>query len=160
MSFNKTKSHVINPLDFCIILIAASFLLGGMFKLYNQHLYMLFNKSEKADISIIIPLNQEVKADFFKKGSIVALANGEELGKIADTINVKEKRYSAINNTLFYDYTDNITSVIVRLETRVKRNDSRFYIGNTLCVSPGSEISIVIDENKITSAQIDSITIK
>ena len=121
---------------------------------------MLFNKSEKADISIVVPVNKESNTDTLKKGNVITLENGDELGKIVAVINVKEKRYSAINQTLFYDYSENVTSVIIKLDSKVKRNDSLFYIGNTLCISPGSEIVIIIDDSEKITAQVDSISIK
>ena len=157
MTLKKFKSNIISPLDFCVLLIVVFILLGGFFKLYNRHLFMLFNKSEKAYVSVIVPISETLKESEIKKGQVVALESGEVFGTVTDVINVKEKRYSAINQTLFYDYTEKTTSVIIKVEAKIKKNDSRPYINNTICVSPGNFINIRMNELGVITGQVDSI---
>lgn len=161
MTFNKIKSYIVNPLDMCILIIVMAILMSGFFNLNNKKLFLLFNPAENAVITITLQTPENTTADDFSQGQKVYSAETDDLiGYIKSAKNVKEKKYSAINNTLFYDYTDSNVGVIIEIDAKIKTFENRNFIGNSFFVSAGTPLDIYFDDVGAFSGEIDEIIIK
>lgn len=161
MPFTKIKSYVVNTLDIAIIVVIASVVLGGLFNIYNSHIHLLFNRSVPASIFLSIPLSDSLDSGFFNEGEMIYLSeNGDEIGKITSVSIIKEKKYTAINNTLVYDFSERSAAVLIEIDSKIKINDKRKYINGSKPISAGSVIEIKTSDINGVSAVIDEIMLK
>lgn len=157
MNLNKIKSYLVNALDVALIMIVAAVVVSAFFKIHNKQIFMLFDKSYKAVVTVSIS-GEEISTDDIKEGQkIYSSKDQKELGVVVSVKNIKEKKYTAINNTIVVDYSDKNVGVLVEIETRIKENSSKKYINSSLFVAPGAVISVYGDGLDRTDAIVEEI---
>jgi len=121
---------------------------------------MLFDKTQKAIVTLSI-YNEDINTSDIKKGDKLYLSDdGEMIGKVVSVKNIKEKKYTAINNTIMVDYSDNNVGVLIEIETKIKENSSKKYINSSLFVAPGAVISVYGGTFEPSEAIIEDIVVE
>ncbi len=157
MNIKELKSKIVNTLDISIVIVAASILVAAIFLMNNKQIQMLFDKADTSSVTVSIN-STEVSADDFKIGEKVYFADtGETAGTVVSAKNIKEKRYSAINNSLLYDYTDKNIGVLLEFETKIKNNESKMYIFGSVFAAPGAKYTLYTDNAAPFECTIDDI---
>ena len=158
MNFNKLKSYIVNILDVSIIIIVVAIIISSFFKLYNKQIGMLFEKSTAAKVSISV-LSDDLNISDFKIGEkVYDDKTKSSIGEIVSIKNIKEKHYTAINNTLIYDYLDKNIGVLIEIDTKIKEKKSITYIGGFLTAAPGQELWIYTENGHKFVGTVDEIT--
>lgn len=160
MKVKKLKLSIFNALDITVILVVVAVIISTFFKIHNMKIYMIFNKSEKASITVSIDSDSLISEDL-KVGERVYLSDNQELlGKITSVKNIKEKKYTAINNSLVVDYTDKNVGVLLEIESKLKESSSKKYVNGSVFVAPGTRLSVYSDSLQHIDATIEDISIK
>lgn len=142
MKLNKLKLNFLNALDIALIVIAISVLIATLFKIYNRQIFMLFDKTSNAKITLSIATDIYDSSDF-KVGEKVFFSDFDEFaGTIISVKDIKEKRYTAINQTLMLDYTGRNVGVLIEINSKIKENQSKKYINSSVFLSRGSKYNL------------------
>ncbi len=159
MRLNRIKMHLVNALDVAIILVVAAVVISAFFKIHNKQIFMVFDKSHKAVVTLSIN-NESLDSSDIKYGEIIYSNDDLELGKVISVKNIKEKKYTAINSTIMVDYSEKNVGVLIEIETKIKENSSKKYINGSLFVAPGTVISVYGEAFDATDAVIEEIVMK
>lgn len=160
MKFKSLKLRLANTLDVVIIIAAVAVILAAFFKLNNKQIFMMFNKTNHAAVTVAVE-STEITSDDFKIGEKIYFSESDDcIGTIIDVKNIKNKRYTAINNSLMYDYTDINTGVLIEIRAKVKENDSMIYINSSFFASPGTKFSMYTDSMSDINGYVDDIILE
>ena len=159
MNLKKLKALFFNTLDVAIIIIAISIVVAAIFSINGKRIRMLFDASQDCVISVSA-ISGELTSDDFKVGQKIYLSDTEEtVGTIVSVKNIKEKRYSAINNTLMYDYSDKNIGVLIEIRTKIKQSQSKKYINSSVFVAPGTRYVLDTKEVSAFECVVDDVNI-
>ena len=157
MQFKSLQLRLAHTLDVVIIIATVAVILAAFFKLNNKQIFMMLDKTHQAAITLAVE-SAEISSDDFKIGEEIYFSeSGDCIGTIVDVKNIKNKRYTAINNSLMYDYTDINTGVLIEIKAKVKENDSMIYINSSVFASPGTKFSIYTDSISDINSYVDDI---
>lgn len=156
----KIKTYFFNVIDVAIILFALSIFFGFLFAERNQEIILLFDKAHSAEITVNISDGALKSSDFTVGEKVYLDESGKSIGKIISAVNIKEKKYYPINDSLVIEYGDNIVGVQLKVQTKVKINDSGTYINGSHVVSPGKRVKINTKNQPAFGGVIDDVSIK
>ncbi len=159
MKLNRIKLRLFNALDVALILVAAAVIISAFFKIHNKQIFMIFDKSHKAVVTVSIN-DESIDSSDIKYGEKIYYNDDEVLGNVISVKNIKEKKYTAINNTIMVDYSDKNVGVLIEIETKIKENSSKKYINSSLFAAPGTVISVYGKAFDASDAVIEEIVMK
>ena len=157
MNLKKFKNNFFNTLDIVIIVVVVSILIAAFFGINSKRVYMLFDKSHDAVISMSVSDGDITMEDFKVGEKIYFYDSDESIGTIVSVKNIKEKMYSAINGTLMYDYTDNTIGVLIEIKTKIKVNESKKFINSSVFTTPGTKFTLYTEDVSPFECVVDDV---
>lgn len=159
MKIKGFKAITINALDISIIVVAVSVLVSAFFLMNNKQIFLLFDRAKDSTITVSI-YDSDISEGNFEIGDKLYFSNtNNAIGTITNLVNIKEKKYTAINHTLIYDYTDKNVGVLIDVKARLKENNSKKYINGSVFVSPGARYTLYTDSNEGFECTVEEIII-
>ncbi|MBQ7398941.1 MAG: hypothetical protein IJW06_00585 [Clostridia bacterium] len=159
MKLKKINKGIMNTLDVVIAVVVISILLATLFKIYNKQIFLLFERSSTATITVSA-YSDDIDAKDFTVGQKIYFSDSkDEAGTIVSVENIKEKRYKVHNKVLSYDLTDKDAGVRLEIKTKLKESDSKRYINGSIFVTHGTELYMYTDDVSVFEYTVEEIII-